>query len=92
MKIKRAGTSSHRGQSRIDIDSPTTEWSSSGEDLTLRKVGVRDFSTISKHSYCIEVTLSEFSQMLEAVSEASVKDPKYFEEELGSSLKAIIRL
>ena len=92
MKISRRGTSANHGESSIELGDPMFAWSSSDSCLDILQAGIRDFSTRSRHSYTISLTVTEINAILKTLSDAAVKDPDKFEKNLGISLKAILRI
>lgn len=92
MKITRRGSAADYGESSVELGEPTFAWSKSDSCLTIKQSRVKDFSTKSRHSYTVRVTVSEINTLIQALSDAAINDPTVFEKALEPSLKALVRI
>lgn len=92
MKISRRGAAADHGESNIELAEPTFAWNKTDSCLTIRQSRVKDFSTKSRHSYTVRLTLPEINEVLRTLSDAAIIDPGHFEKALEPSLKAILRI
>ena len=92
MKISRRGSAADHGESSIELDQPIFAWNKAGSCLTVRQSRVKDFSTRSRHSYTVHLTLVEINEVLRTLSDAAISEPASFEKALEPSLKAILRI
>lgn len=92
MKIARRGAFADHGESSIELKAPSFVWRKLDSNMTIKHSGVKDFSTKSRHSYTISLSLPEMADLIQSLSDAALADPALFEEHLEPSLKAITRL
>lgn len=92
MKISRRGAAADHGESSIELGEPTFAWNKTDSCLSIRQSRVKDFSTKSRHSYTVRLTLPEINEVLRTLSDAAISDPGNFEKVLEPSLKAILRI
>ena len=59
MRIKRHGSSVHRGISSITLNKPRFRWDEKTLQIIIKDIYVEDFSTPSTHDYEIEMGLDE---------------------------------
>lgn len=92
MIISRRGARADHGESSIELDEPVFSWDKAGSCVTLKRRYVKDFSTSSRHSYTVKLSLVEINDMLQALADAAISDPCQFEKALEPSLKSLLRL
>lgn len=92
MKISRRGSSADYGESSIELARPAFAWDQLNNCLTIKQSGVKDFSTKSKHSYTVRLTMTEINEIIHELSDAAVSNPRHFEKALEPSLKSILRI
>jgi hypothetical protein len=92
MKITRRGSAADYGESSIELDEPALAWNKTDSCLTIKQSRIEDFSTKSRHSYTIRVTVPELNTLIQTLSDAAINDPISFEKALEPSLKALIRI
>lgn len=68
MKISRHGTYANHGCACIHIQKPSVSWNKTRKMVEIRKVGVKDFNTNSRHSYTVSLSLDELAEVLDVVA------------------------
>ena len=92
MKITRRGSAADYGESSVELAEPTFAWKKSDSCLTIKQSRVKDFSTKSRHSYTVRMTVAELNTLILTMSDAAISDPGSFEKMLEPSLKALVRI
>jgi hypothetical protein len=95
MMIKRRATGRNVGPGTIELDNLSFEWDGKQECIVATQQSTRgDFSTsLRKYHFCVNISLEEFSQMLESVgNEAALRCPENVSGALAKNLRPIIRI
>jgi hypothetical protein len=92
MKISRRGASADFGESRIQFSAPAFSWNLENSCITIKQSRVKDFSTGSRHNYTVCLSLMELQDLLQVISDAAISNPVFFEKNLESSLKHLLRV
>lgn len=92
MKISRRGAAADHGESSIELGEPSFAWNEANSCITIKQSRIKDFSTKSRHSYTVELSIADINQVIRTLSDAAVGDPSQFEKVLEPSLKPILRI
>lgn len=92
MKIFRRGSNANYGDSSIELESPNISWQKSDSCILIKQSHIKDFSTTAHHNYRISLSFQEINMLIKSLSEAALLNPKLFEKELESSLKALVQI
>lgn len=96
MKISRSGSARNEGSSFIEFKSPTFRIRGTGVRtavLVIEQRVVKDFLGESRHDYEAVISLSEFAQQVNVISEASGgPQAKAIAKELAASVPDLLRL
>ena len=93
MKIRRIGSRSDRGTSKISILQPRITWNTAEKCILIEKNDVADFSTDANHNYSILLSKSDVEGILKAMSSINCEIDFYeLENYLDKSQRSLIRI
>lgn len=68
MQIERHGTAKYRGPSKINIIEPKVSWNRQRKAIQIKKGGVKDFSTTSRHDYVLTLEMEDLVSIVDAIA------------------------